>query len=157
MSGRIARLVAVLALLGAGVSWAHDMWIEPSGFEPGQGTRLAVRLRIGQQFQGDPFPRDPALLLRFAVIGPGGGANAVEAPIQGVPGTDPAGYLVTGGPGLYELVYASRHAAVELDAARVEKYLADQGLEATRAPPARPRQGPAGGEEARPPFGQHAL
>ena len=147
MSGRIARLVAVLALLGAGVSWAHDMWIEPSGFEPGQGTRLAVRLRIGQQFQGDPFPRDPALLLRFAVIGPGGGANAAEAPIQGVPGTDPAGYLVTGGPGLYELVYASRHAAVELDAARFEKYLADEGLEAISAQRARRGQGAAAVKE----------
>src|SRR5260370_42165986 len=119
MSGRIARLVAVLALLGAGVSWAHDMWIEPSGFEPGQGTRLAVRFRIGQQVQGDPFPRDPALLLRFAVIGPGGGANAVEAPIQGAPGTDPAGYLVTGGPGLHQPGFSPRPAAVRAGGARV--------------------------------------
>jgi hypothetical protein len=130
MSGRIARLAAALALLFAGAAWAHDMWIEPSGYEPLQGTRLAVRLRIGQQFQGDPFPRDPALLLRFAVIGSGTGA---ETPIPGVPGTDPAGYIVTGAPGLYELVYASRHAAVELDGAKFEKYLADEGLETISA------------------------
>jgi hypothetical protein len=149
MSGRISRLAAALALLLAAAARAHDMWIEPSGFEPLQGTRLAVRLRIGQMFQGDPFPRDPALLLRFAVIGPGaagggsGAKNGAERPIEGVPGTDPAGYIVAGRPGLYELVYASRHAAVELDGARFEKYLADEGLETISAQRARRGQSAA--------------
>jgi hypothetical protein len=124
MTGRVARLACALALLCAAGLSAHDMWIEPSGFQPAPGTRLAVRLRIGQLFQGDPFPRDPQLLARFAVVGSGG-----ESPIPGVPATDPAGYLVTGSPGLYYLVYASRHASVELDAARFERYLADEGLE----------------------------
>jgi uncharacterized GH25 family protein len=124
MIGRVARLALGLALLGAAGLAAHDMWIEPSGYEPAAGTRIAVRLRIGQLFQGDPFPRDPQLLVRFAMVGNGG-----EAPIPGVAGTDPAGFLVTGPPGLYQLVYASRAAEVELDAARFEKYLAEEGLE----------------------------
>ncbi|MBV8202471.1 MAG: DUF4198 domain-containing protein [Acidobacteria bacterium] len=119
-----ARLAFGLALLGAGSLSAHDLWIEPSAFMPAPGTRLAVRLFIGQLFQGDVFPRDPKYLLRFAVIGGGG-----EAPIPGVPDTDPAGFLVTGRPGLYELVYASSHAAVELEAAKFESYLAEEGLE----------------------------
>jgi uncharacterized GH25 family protein len=143
MTGRVARLACALALLCAAGLSAHDMWIEPSGFEPAPGTRLAVRLRIGQLFQGDPFPRDPQLLARFAVVGSGGG----ESPIPGVPATDPAGYLVTGSPGLYQLVYASRHASVELDAARFEKYLADEGLEKISALRARHGQSAAPAKE----------
>jgi uncharacterized GH25 family protein len=117
-------LALVLALLGAGSLLAHDLWIEPSAFMPAPGTRLAVRLFIGQLFRGDVFPRDPKYLLRFAVIGGGR-----EEPIPGVPDTDPAGFLVIGRPGLYELVYTSRHAAVELDAAKFERYLAEEGLQ----------------------------
>lgn len=118
----IAALAA--ALTAAGAAAAHDLWIEPSSFTPAPATRLAVRLRIGQLFEGDPFPRDARLMVRFAVLGPAG-----EAPIPGVPDTDPAGYLIAGPPGLYELVYTSNHAAVTLDGAKFEKYLADEGLQ----------------------------
>lgn len=136
-----AWLGCALALLGAGGLAAHDLWIEPSGFTPPPGTRMAVRLRIGQLFQGDPFPRDPTLLVRFAVVGAG------EEPIPGVPGTDPAGYLVTGRPGLYQLVYTSRHATVELEAAKFEKYLAEEGLETIAALRARRGQSAAPARE----------
>jgi uncharacterized GH25 family protein len=140
---RAACLAAALAIAGAVAVSAHDLWIEPSGFTPGTGTRVAVRLRIGQLFQGDPFPRDPKLMLRFAILAlsagsgsaraalPASGASGAgrEEPILGVPDTDPAGFLVAGPPGLYALIYTSNHAAVELDAAKFEKYLADEGLE----------------------------
>jgi len=139
---RLGRLGLPLALLCAGSLWAHDLWIEPSAFMPAPGTRLAVRLFIGQLFRGDVFPRDPKYLVRFAVIGPGG-----ESPIPGVPDTDPAGFLVAGRPGLYELVYTSRHAAVELDAARFEKYLAEEGLDQISALRARRGQSAAPGKE----------
>src|SRR5260370_15844966 len=134
-------LAFLLALLCAGSLMAHDLWIEPSAFMPAPGTRLAVRLFIGQLFQGDVFPRDPKYLVRFAVIGAGG-----EAPILGGPDTDPAGFLVTGRPGLYALVYTSRHASVELDAAQFEKYLAEEGLEEISALRARRGQGAAPGQ-----------
>jgi uncharacterized GH25 family protein len=139
----VSCLALALALPCAGSLAAHDLWIEPSGFTPPPGSRMAVRLRIGQLFQGDPFPRDPALLVRLAVIAGGGG----EEPIPGVPGTDPAGYLVTGRPGLYQLIYASRHAAVELEAAKFEKYLAEEGLEKVAALRARRGQSAAPGRE----------
>src|ERR1700687_4652972 len=119
MNKTAARLAFVLALVCARGLRAPDLWIEPSAFQPAPGTRLAVRLFIGQLFRGDVFPRDPKYLVRFAVIGNGG-----ETPIPGIPDTDPAGFLVTGRPGLYELVYTSRHAAGELDARRVGRDLA---------------------------------
>ena len=142
MKIKTAARLFVPALLCAGSLRAHDLWIEPSAFMPAPGTRLAVRLFIGQLFRGDVFPRDPKYMVRFAVIGPGG-----ESPIPGVPDTDPAGFLVTGRPGLYELVYTSRHASVELDAARFEKYLAEEGLDQISALRARRGQSAAPGKE----------
>ncbi len=70
------------------------------------------------------MPRDPQRIVRFAAIGPAG-----ETPIPGVAGTDPAGYLLVSAPGLYQLVYRSNHDTVELDAAKFERYLAEEGLE----------------------------
>jgi uncharacterized GH25 family protein len=125
MPRNAARLAVALTLLCAGALRAHDLWIEPSGFAPAPGTRLAVRLFIGQLFAGDVYPRDPKYMTKFAVIGPA----AAEAAIPGVPDTDPAGFLIAGKPGLYELVYTSRNASVQLEAAKFESYLADEGLE----------------------------
>lgn len=143
-AARLGRMGLSLALLlsAGSLLWAHDLWIEPSAFMPAPGTRLAVRLFIGQLFRGDVFPRDPKYMVRFAVIGPGG-----ESPIPGVPDTDPAGFLIAGRPGLYELVYTSRHASVELDAARFEKYLAEEGLEGIIALRGRRGQSAAPGKE----------
>jgi uncharacterized GH25 family protein len=112
-----------LLLLAAAAAGAHDLWIEPSSFTPAPATRFAVRLFIGQLFRGDTFPRDPKLLTRFAVLG-----SAGETEIPGVPDTDPAGFLIAGPPGLYELVYTSRPAFVQLDAAKFEHYLGEEGL-----------------------------
>jgi uncharacterized GH25 family protein len=117
-------LVFCAALLAARSVAAHDMWIEPSLFTPAAGARVAVRLRVGQHFEGDPLPRDPARILRFTAI-----TAAGEAPIPGVPGTDPAGLLVAAAPGTTELVYRSGRDSVELEAARFETYLAEEGLE----------------------------
>jgi hypothetical protein len=135
-------LVLALALGGARAAAAHDFWIEPSGFTPPAGGRISVRLRIGQQLEGDPMPRDPERIVRFAAVGPAG-----EAPIPGVAGTDPAGYLVLAAPGLYQLVYRSNHDTVELDAGKFEKYLAEEGLEKIRALRAERREGAAPARE----------
>ncbi|HVT16046.1 MAG TPA: DUF4198 domain-containing protein [Thermoanaerobaculia bacterium] len=141
----LALLLGVAGMAGTAALSAHDLWIEPSAFTPQQGTRLAVRLRYGQGFRGDPFPRDPRYLVRFAVI-PGAG-TAGEQPIAGLPGVDPAGFLQAGRPGLYLLVYRSSHASLELDAEKFEKYLAEEGLERVSAERARRGQSASPGKE----------
>lgn len=113
-----------IGLLAGPALRAHDFWIEPSAFTPAPGQRVAVRLRVGQDLRGDPVPRDPALLRRFTVVGPSG-----ESPVPGLPNTDPAGFAAFQAPGLYTIVYESGRSSVALDAAKFEKYLADEGLE----------------------------
>jgi len=113
---------------------AHNFWIEPTTFTPAPGQRVAVRLRVGAELQGDPVPRDPNLIKRFVAAGPSG-----EAPVPGVPNTEPAGFEAFAAPGLYTIVYDSGRSPVELDAAKFETYLKEEGLEAVAA--ARARQG----------------
>jgi len=116
-------LLAVSLLSGTALR-AHDFWIEPSSFTPAPGQRIAVRLRVGQGFRGDPVPRDSVVTERFAAVSAAG-----ELPVLGVRGGEPAGYAAFAAPGLYVLVYGSSPSAVELEGAKFERYLADEGLE----------------------------
>jgi len=135
----LALLVAALAVSAVR---AHDFWIEPSTFTPAPGQRVAVRLRVGQDLRGDPVPRDPRILQRFLVAGPAG-----DAPVPGVPNIDPAGVTVFQEPGLHTIVYDSGRTPVELDAAKFETYLKDEGLEKISALRAKRGQSAAGASE----------
>jgi uncharacterized GH25 family protein len=124
----------LLWLLMAPALSAHNFWIEPSTFTPAPGQRLSVRLRVGQELQGDPVPRDPSLMKRFVAVGPSG-----ETPVPGVPNTEPAGFEAFQTPGLYTIVYDSTRFPVALDAVKFETYLKEEGLDTITA--ARARQG----------------
>ncbi len=113
-----------LALLAGPDLWAHDFWIEPSTFRPAVAQRMAVRLRVGQEFRGDPVPRIPSLLKRFTLVGPAG-----EMDVPGVPNTEPAGFLSIPAPGLYMVVYAGNPEPVQLDPQKFNDYLGQEGLE----------------------------
>jgi uncharacterized GH25 family protein len=124
------RALILLGLLVAGPVLAHDFWIEPSTFRPAPGGRVAVRLRVGQGFQGDPVPREPQRIERFAAIAAITGKG--ETGVPGVPGSDPAGWLSPSSPGLLWIVYDSGHDSVQLDAAKFDRYLGEEGLERIR-------------------------
>ncbi len=111
-------------LVSASTLRAHDMWIEPSTFRPAPGQRVAVRLRVGQAFRGDPLPRMAERIERFAAVGPGG-----EIALPGVEGADPAGWATLPASGTWLFVYDSNHASVELEGPKFETYLAEEGLE----------------------------
>lgn len=121
---RLLLRILLIGLAAAPAARAHDFWIEPSTFTPSPGEKVAVRLRVADHFPGDPFPRNAARIERFAVLG--GGA---EAAVPGVEGVDPAGYLVAGKPGIYQIVYDSNHASIELGGEKFEQHLKEQGLE----------------------------
>ncbi|HYN20943.1 MAG TPA: DUF4198 domain-containing protein [Thermoanaerobaculia bacterium] len=106
---------------------AHDFWIEPSSFRPQPGARVAVQLRVGEHLQGDPVPRDPRRIERFAVVGPAGEKEAV-----GLAGADPAGWIAPAEPGLHWIVFDSNHASLEQTAEKFDRYLDEEGLERVR-------------------------
>jgi hypothetical protein len=106
---------------------AHDFWIEPSRFDPPLGTATALRFMVGDGFDGDPVPRPGSRLVRFAAVDAGG-----ERSVAGVDGVDPAGFVVVERPGWLAVGYEGNAAWHELDAARFERYLAEEGLERIR-------------------------
>lgn len=130
ISLRCPATLVLCLVLGAPLA-AHDMWIEPTAFVPEVGKIIGVKLRIGQDFLGDPLPRDPALIDQFVVIDSEG-----RSPIVGRDGADPAGLVRVGRPGLLIVGYRSLPSSVELPAATFNQYLNDEGLDgivATRA------------------------
>ena len=64
----VSLLVIALLTLSAVPLAAHDMWIEPTSFLPDAGAVIGLRLRVGQDFLGDPLPRDPALIDQFISV-----------------------------------------------------------------------------------------
>lgn len=121
------RKLILLGLLAAPAA-AHDFWIEPSSFRPAPGERVAVRLRVGENLKGEPVPRNPGRIERFAAVGPAG-----EADVTGVEGVDPAGWASPAGAGLHWLVFDSNHASVEQTGPKFDSYLEEEGLERIRA------------------------
>jgi hypothetical protein len=122
-SGRTALAALVLLAVMKPVA-AHDFWIEPSSFAPAPGETVRVRLRVGQNFAGDPVPRDDESIDRFEIEGPSG-----RSPIEGADGFDPAGFAHVDGEGSRVLAYESRAGLVTLPAETFERYLRDEGLE----------------------------
>jgi hypothetical protein len=80
----ILRRLTAIAALSLTPLFAHDMWIEPTTFLPENGEIVGVKLRVGQDFLGDPLPRDPALINQFIVEDADG-----RKPVIGRDGRDP--------------------------------------------------------------------
>jgi hypothetical protein len=119
---------------------AHDFWLVPSPFRPAVPGTLAVGLRVGDVFPtGEPYPRNPAHVRRFAIVGPG-----AERRIPGRPGEEPAGRIDLDQPGTYVVGYWSRPTVAELPAGRFEDYTRDERLADTiqRLRPGAPAAGP---------------
>ena len=120
------RILVLGAVLAASSSLAaHDFWIEPSGFLADTGRVLGVKLRVGQDFHGDPVPRRETLIADFVVVDASGRHQVV-----GRDGADPAGLLRVTSPGLLVIGYRSRPSPVTLPADKFTEYLKEEGLDA---------------------------
>jgi uncharacterized GH25 family protein len=124
---RLAGVVVVVQMVSVPLR-AHDMWIEPTTFTPKPGDIVGARLRVGQDFIGDPLRRDDALIDQFVVH-----AAAGRKPLIGRPGTDPAGLLRIDTPGLMVMGYRSHPSTVEQKAEKFNQYLKEEGLETIAA------------------------
>ena len=128
-----ARLVsavslAVLLVAGGVRLLAHDMWIEPTSYRPDPGRIMGLRLRVGQDFLGDPLPRVSSLIEKF-VITDGDG----EKTVVGRDGADPAGLLFPSKPGLVLVGYHSKPSPVVLTPQKFNQYLSEEGLDSIAA------------------------
>ncbi len=122
MTRRPALLAA--ALLAATPAAAHDLWIEPSTYHPAAGAAVALRLRVGQNFVGEPLPRYDALVERFVMASADG-----DRAIEGQNGDEPAGRIAIPSAGVHLVGYRSNNSYVSQDPQKFEDYLKEEGLE----------------------------
>ncbi len=107
-------------------SFAHDFWIEPDNFTPAPDALVSVRLREGMGFKGNTLPYIEEWFSDFSIVNDLG-----RAPIISLTGDDPAAQLyVKSGQAL--LGYLSEATFVELDAAKFNQYLLNEGIEFIR-------------------------
>ena len=101
---------AMCALLLSSTALTHEFWIEPDTHRAAKGKPLAVRLRVGERFAGEAYPRNPRHIERFYVVGP----ERTER-VRGATGLDPAGTVQFARSGTYTLAYRSTRSRIELD------------------------------------------
>lgn len=116
--------IVLAALWVSAAAFAHDFWIEPSTFRPAVGSRLAAALRVGQDFRGDPVPRNSRLISRFSLV-----TSSGEKPVEGFEGVEPAGLVTVDRAGLNWIAYRSGRTSIVLEPDKFEKYLSEEGLE----------------------------
>lgn len=123
---RILFLQLMAGLLTAAAANAHDFWIDPDTYTPAEGEQVVIELREGEFLKGDTLPYIDGWFADFTVVD-GDGRN----PVSSMTGNDPAATLsATRGQTL--LGYKSIRAFVELDAAKFNAYLEDEGIEFLR-------------------------
>src|SRR5262245_41288203 len=102
----------------------RSMWIEPTAFLPDPGKIVGLRLRVGQDFLGDPLAYNAQLIDQFISVDATG-----RKPVVGRAGADPAGLMRVAAPGLVIVGYKSNPVPVVLPAAKFSDYLKEEGLE----------------------------
>jgi len=123
------RLIwAVAVLLSAASAWPHDFWIEPTSFTPQAGQRIGVRLRVGENFMGEPVAYNPALIAQFFAED-----DAGRQQIVGTRSVDVAGQLAVKRPGMQVIGYRSKPSAITLAAEKFNRYLQEEGLDSVIA------------------------
>jgi uncharacterized GH25 family protein len=122
---RFTSITAAAALLlgAAGRAAAHDFWIEPATHVPRAGETLEIRLRVGDHFAGEEFPRSGLHCDRFELLGPG--ARLV---VEGRERALPAGRVTPMAAGLHWIVYRSRESTTRVEPAAFARYLEEEGL-----------------------------
>ncbi len=137
-------MLAGAGVLGATVALAHDFWVQPSAFRVAPDTLVTLDLRVGGEFPGEAVARKTERIASFVAIGPGG----TETAIIGQDGKSPAGYARFKEPGLYRIAYRGNPSTIELEPAKFEAYLREEGLEHIIGERAKLGESAAPGKEA---------
>lgn len=134
---------AIFAVLFAIPALAHEFWIEPSAYQATTERVTRISLRVGEKLKGEAVPRNVRRIVRFDSI-----CGDSSKPVPGEDGVEPAGFMRFDKPGLNTILYASDKINIEIEPAKFEKYLKDEGLDSIIADRAKRRESEKLGREA---------
>lgn len=138
-----AFALGVLAMCAAPAA-AHEFWLQPGAYSVAPGKRVAVAIRVGERFAGEPVARKTARIERFEVIPTrSGGKSVTPLLVAGREGAEPAGSFTPQAPGLHTVVFRSNHAQITLEPAKFDDYIKDKGQDAILAERAKRRNSAA--------------
>lgn len=120
-------IAGCILILGTGHTQAHDFWLEPDSFTPKENQAVAISLRFGVSLKGETLPYIDDLFTDFSLTTQNGRAD-----ITSIQGNDPAA-IISATDGAQLLGYQSVSQFVELDAAKFNKYVEEEGIEYIRA------------------------
>jgi hypothetical protein len=142
------RLRRLQWIVGLSLAWAalplfaHDVWIEPSSFAPGLDQTVGLRLRVGQDLQGEALGLVDGMAKQFVVQD-----ATTNRPVAIRLRAETAALMRVVTPGLQVVGYYSNPSFIELPAEKFNAYLADEGLDAILSHRARLNQSSANGRE----------
>ena len=122
------RILVLAAFLVSSPVLAHDFWIEPSAFTPTGGELVSLKLWVGEHLGGETLARNEAKIASFSSRGSG-----LDAPVIGIDGSDPAGFLRAKANGGVVVAYRSLRSSVDLDPSKFQAYLDLEGLPKVKA------------------------
>jgi MYXO-CTERM domain-containing protein len=116
---------AALVLLAASPARAHDFWLYPDVQHSDGPANMNVRIFIGgTDVAITEFPRTSSHISRFELHDSAGMANIAGA----ANGMSPAGRIILSVEDMYTVMYQSHYTQIELEAAKFEAYLREEGL-----------------------------
>ncbi|MFN0059436.1 MAG: DUF4198 domain-containing protein [Planctomycetota bacterium] len=119
--------IATVSMLMFVVSWtqAHEFWIRPEIFTPQIGSDVSLALRVGENFKGEPRPREKGHIRKFAWVG----ASGTPQDVAGDEGKSPAGKFTLKESGVVTAGYRSQQRSLVLEPEKFHLYLREEGLE----------------------------
>ncbi|WP_052732893.1 DUF4198 domain-containing protein [Hymenobacter terrenus] len=142
-------LLTLLAL--AGLTAAHEFWLEAPRFRLQPGQALSIRPLIGENFKGESWTNKATKVLRLVRYGPIPADSTDLTPAPGFAETDTFRTTFTfAQPGTHVVLLRSTNSFIELPAAQFTAYLREEGLDyPLRLRQERGQEGTAGRETYR--------
>jgi uncharacterized GH25 family protein len=122
------RSLAAVACLLTTTAFANEFWLQPISFRVSVGAPVPLRLLIGENLVGRPWPKSPRRTQRFVRLGPTSLADSTD--LRSTLLTDSVAPAVTYGvPGTHVVALTSTLAFSELPADKFTAYLRAEGLD----------------------------
>lgn len=119
----VAAATVALGLAAA----AHDFWVQPLNFWIQPNSEVLARFQVGHGELRERWDADPARVLEFRSLGPGG-ATADHRGALSAGSMDQDHPVALGAAGTHVLVLQTSHALSTLPAVRFNDYLRQEGL-----------------------------
>ncbi|NML63773.1 DUF4198 domain-containing protein [Hymenobacter sp. RP-2-7] len=118
------KILPVLLLATAALG--HEFWLAPASYCVAVGASVPIKLLVGENFQGETWPRPTRRVRRFVRLGPSLADSTDLRPALLADSLAPA--MRCPAPGLHVVALTSQPSFIELPADKFTAYLKEEGL-----------------------------